>query len=266
MYPYFEKKARRIFLSHYCESYNFPSHFHSYFEITCCLDGIQKVKIGEKIYTLKKGDVIAIFPGNVHEYIRCNENTKTEVVSIICDTGLLSVSCPDIVTKTCENPFIESASVSEDTHLGFRKILSSDSEISLIGWTHIILSDALKSLHLTKAKSHQGLPERIISYIESEFREPLTINHIAKVFGYHPSYIAHLFSDTLKIPFRTFLGAVRCENAALHIKNGEKSLTEIAYESGFNSLNTFCRCFKKHFNMTPSEYKKQAEPAPTSRT
>ena len=68
MYPYFEKKARRIFLSHFCESYNFPSHFHSYFEITCCLDGIQKVKIGEKIYTLKKGDVIAVFPGNVHVY------------------------------------------------------------------------------------------------------------------------------------------------------------------------------------------------------
>ena len=35
-----------------------------------------------------------------------------------------------------------------------------------------------------------------------------------------------------------------------------KSLTEIAFDNGFNSLNTFCRCFKKHFSCTPSEYKK----------
>ncbi len=259
MNPYFEKKSRRIFLSHFCESYNFPSHFHSYFEITCCLKGNQKVKIGEKTYTLTDGDIIAIFPGNVHEYIKCSDcsESETEVISIICDTGLLSVSCPDIVTKNCEIPYVKSSDVPKETMLGFSKILLADSEISLIGWTHIILSGVLKKLTLKETQSHQELPERIISYIESEFREPLTINHIARVFGYHPSYIAHLFSDTLKIPFRTFLGLVRCENASQHIKKGEKSLTEIAYESGFGSLNTFCRCFKKHFNMTPSEYKKR---------
>jgi YesN/AraC family two-component response regulator len=96
----------------------------------------------------------------------------------------------------------------------------------------------------------------VVAYIDETFKEPLTIDYIAKVFGYHPSYIAHVFCDQLKISFRTYLGAVRAEYAAAEIRTTQKSLTEIAYESGCNSLNTFCRCFKKHFSMTPSQYKK----------
>ena len=115
----------------------------------------------------------------------------------------------------------------------------------------------MDNLELTPSETNLELPSKIVGYIDKNFKEHLTINHIAKVFGYHPSYIAHLFCDQLKIPFRTYLCAVRCEYAASLIRTTGKSLTEIAYESGYNSLNTFCRGFKKHFCKTPSQYKKE---------
>lgn len=257
MYPYFEKKSRNILISHNKATYNFPAHFHNYLEIAFCLSGMQTVKVGEKIYTLKKGDAIVIFPNTVHEYIEyqslCTE--PTEIVAIICNTKLLAESLPDIITKYPRNPFIEASLISENTAFAFQKIIMRGNDIEMIGWTYIILSNLLSVLELTSTEGNLELPSKIIAYIDTNFKEELTISHIAKVFGYHHSYIAHLFCDRIKIPFRTYLGTVRSEYAASQIRTTEKSLTEIAYESGYNSLNTFCRCFKKYFLQTPSQYR-----------
>lgn len=258
MYPYFEKKTKNIFISHEKTTYNFPAHFHNYLEIAFCASGMQNVRVGEKIYTLEKGDAIVIFPNMVHEYIEydtlCNE--PTEIVALICNIKLLAENLPDIITKYPRNPFIKASLISENTTLAFEKIIMQSSDIEMIGWTYIILSNLLSILELIPTEGHLELPPKIVAYIDANFKENLTINHISKVFGYHPSYITHLFCDRLKVPFRTYLGAVRSEYAASQIRATEKSITEIAYESGYNSLNTFCRCFKKHFSQTPSQYKK----------
>lgn len=258
VYPYFEKKPKKIFISHRKETYNFPAHFHNQLEIAFCLSGLQNVKVGEKIYTLKTGDAIIIFPNIVHEYIEYDQpcNESTEIIALICNTKLLAENLPDILTKHPINPFIDTNLISGNTTLAFRNLIEQNNDTEMIGWTYIILSNLLGVLDLAPTQGDLELPSRVIAYIDSNFKEELSISHLSKVFGYHPSYIAHLFSDRLKIPFRTYLGAVRSEYAASQIRATAKSLTEIAYESGYNSLNTFCRCFKKHFSQTPSQYKK----------
>jgi len=258
MQPYFENCSKDIFVSYKNTTYDFPVHFHNSIEIAFCLSGIQNIRVGEKIYTLKKGDAVAIFPNAIHEYIKydppCDE--PTEVAAIICNTRLLTEAMPDIVTKYPTNPFVGASLISTDTECAFRKMINGDNYIENIGWTYVILSDLLKHLELKPIEQNLELPSKIVAYINTHFREELNINYIAREFGYHPSYIAHVFCDRLKIPFKTYLGAVRSEYAASQIRTTEKSLTEIAYESGYNSLNTFCRCFKKHFMQTPMQYKK----------
>ena len=257
MYPYLEKSQKPIFISHESKTYNFPAHFHNFLEVAYCFSGRQNVKVGETVYTLSGGDAILIFPNTAHEYIAHPAgDAPTEVLALICNTKLLAESMPDIVTKSTLSPFIEQSRIPENACLAFEKILSAKTEPELLGWTYILLSALLEVIELSPLKGNLELPQRVIAYIDANFKENLTIEHLASVFGYHPSYIAHLFCDQLKMPFRTYLGAVRSEYAAAEIRTTDKSLTEIAYDAGFGSLNTFCRCFKKHFGMTPSEYKK----------
>lgn len=257
LYPYYETASFSIYTSYAKSPYSFPSHFHNRLEAVYCPFGMQNIKIGKTVYTLHSGDAMIIFPNTVHEFLpHPHAPEETETIALICNTELLSATLPDILTKYPETPVVKSELISKDTAYAFRKILSAQDNTELLGWTCIILSDIMKSLKLVPTEGNTELPSRIISYINKNFREELTIPEIAKEFGYHPSYIAHLFCDRLKIPFRTYLGAIRSEYAASLIRAGEKNLTEIAYDSGYNSLNTFCRSFKKHFNMTPSEYKK----------
>lgn len=258
MQPYFEIKQKNIFIQHTKKTYSYPAHFHTYMEIAFCVSGMQSIRVGENTYTLKRGDAIAIFPNAIHEYIECKPscNETTEVVVIICNTKLFAETMPEIITKYPRNPLINAKAISKNAAIAFRKIIKQNNDIEMIGWAYIILSNLMGALELIPQKGNLDLPSKIISYINANFKEELSINRIAEVFGYHPSYIAHLFCDILKIPFKTYLGNIRSEYAASQIQATEKSLTEIAYDSGYNSLNTFCRCFKKTFSQTPSQYKK----------
>ena len=141
----------------------------------------------------------------------------------------------------------------------FRKLTTAETEAEIAGWTYIVLSEIIKEDNLEPVKKLDdfSLAPTLVEYINRNFQKPLTIKFLSKEFGYSESYIAHIFCDRLKIPFRTYLGDVRSEYAANLIKTTGKSLTEIAYECGYENLNTFCRCFKKKFGATPSEYRKK---------
>ncbi len=259
MSAYFENRNSKIYISYNKKSYNYDSHFHSKTEIAYCFSGFQDVKVGNTVYTLQKGDAVIIFPNVVHEYIK-NEtkpDLETKSISIICETDYLRGGFPDLLYKNPRIPFIKSDLVPDNSALAFEKMIETKDESELVGWTFIAISGLIKNLDLIPLKMSNGLnlAPSLITYINVNFQKPLTIKYLGKEFGYSSSYIAHVFYDQLKIPFRTYLGAVRSEYAANMICTTTKSLTEIAHDCGYDSLNTFCRCFKKHFSKTPSQYR-----------
>ena len=58
----------------------------------------------------------------------------------------------------------------------------------------------------------------------------------------------------------------RLKKAALLIKNTEKKINTISYETGFHNVDYFCRAFKKSYNMTPTEYRKSKNSTDKVRT
>jgi YesN/AraC family two-component response regulator len=71
-------------------------------------------------------------------------------------------------------------------------------------------------------------------------------------------YISHLFGQRLHIGFSDYINSLRVRSAAEMLKSGNKTITEIAYAVGYNSVRTFDRCFLKVRGMTPKEYREKA--------
>lgn len=257
MRPYLENKPKLIYKSAHMSSYDFPSHLHNNVEIAYCFEGTQGIRIGDGEYTLSAGDAAVIFPNVPHEYFK-TADVAARSVSLICSTKLVEQMLPEVVTKYPLSPFVSSKQCSDRLALAAEGIYAAeDGGAQMLGWTYIALSELLGAMTLVSQGGDLELPSRVVAYIDENFKEDLSLEHIAKVFGYHPSYIAHVFCDQLKFSFRRYLGAVRAEYAAEQIRTTKKSLTEIAYDSGCNSLNTLCRCFKNHFSMTPTQYKQK---------
>jgi AraC-like DNA-binding protein len=54
-----------------------------------------------------------------------------------------------------------------------------------------------------------------------------------------------------------FIVSIRLKHSAKLILDGNRKISEIAYQVGFNDPKYFTRCFKKFFGKTPSEYMHQ---------
>ncbi|MFR3754966.1 MAG: helix-turn-helix transcriptional regulator [Enterocloster sp.] len=67
----------------------------------------------------------------------------------------------------------------------------------------------------------------------------------------------NLFRKFLHITPINYLIHYRLNEAALLLSKTEKKINAISYETGFNNVDYFCRLFKKHYDLTPTEYRKK---------
>jgi AraC-like DNA-binding protein len=51
-----------------------------------------------------------------------------------------------------------------------------------------------------------------------------------------------------------FIRNIRLKRAVQLLEQKRMTITEVAYEVGFNDLTYFARCFRKQFDKSPSEY------------
>lgn len=101
--------------------------------------------------------------------------------------------------------------------------------------------------------------KKALAVIETQYAGPITLDELADAAGMTPKYFCRFFSDMTGYTPINYLNYHRIEVAAFQMAAGRHSVTEIAYECGFNDLSYFIRVFKKYKGMTPKRYIKQLE-------
>lgn len=123
----------------------------------------------------------------------------------------------------------------------------------------ISLNDETALKDNAKTISDNKLIKKIDQYIihEKAYLNPdLKIWDIVNYTGVNRSYISQAINSEYMISFSHYINKLRIEEAcALLKKDSEKSIENIAFDSGFNSLSTFNRAFKKYTGTLPSEYR-----------
>jgi two-component system, response regulator YesN len=96
--------------------------------------------------------------------------------------------------------------------------------------------------------------ERIVDTIRGHYAEAITLRHLGRSIGRHPNYIGNVFRQEMGITVRTYLTRTRLECAAGLIARGEK-IEAVGLCVGYKSKNHFYRQFKRHYGVTPAEYR-----------
>lgn len=96
----------------------------------------------------------------------------------------------------------------------------------------------------------------IVNFIENNYSRQLTLPEIAAQFGISESSLTKKIKIFTNMTFKEYLTKTRIEEAKSLLISSEKSITEIAYECGYNNSNFFGDVFKKAVGMSPSSYRK----------
>lgn len=99
--------------------------------------------------------------------------------------------------------------------------------------------------------------KEMISFIQRHYREELKAVDIAQAAHISERECYRLFQSGLGMTPSDFLLSVRLHQAVELLQNTDRSILEIALETGFGSSSYFGRRFKECHHMTPGQYRSQ---------
>lgn len=118
------------------------------------------------------------------------------------------------------------------------------------------IRDVCKSVDKQKKSSDDILCEKIDAVISEKYTDPaLSLTMIAQILNMNSNYLSGAYKKKTQINIVDRIQHQRLEAAITLMKNGEETLEHIADETGFGSISTFNRVFKKFTGMSAGKYR-----------
>lgn len=245
----------------------FPEHRHADFEFNYCVSGSFDIEIDGNVHSVKEGSCTFIPPMYSHK-IPCDNQCMA--ITLIVGVSLLNKHfgdflkfsmMPQVYDLSCEeyskikDLFFECAEMKNKN--------SSESELIITGNIYKILAYFLKSLsdignYAPSSKDFAKIKdiEKVFDLIHFNYKEPLTVEVVAKQIGYSKSSFCKTFKKYVGEGFHQTLNKYRVKCAADLLVASDLSVADISEEVGFNEPKSFCRVFKSIYSVSPWQYRR----------
>lgn len=246
-------------------------HTHPFHEIFYLSSGECTSFIDHSIYKFGRGDLVIVPAGCIHKttynglgvheriVISFRENITEWVKELVGSDLVDECMQPGVITiPDKRRSYVESI---------LDKLLFENSEPDALspGFIRTGLVDLI--LFIIRCRKYEeniikeiDVDNRIIqevaTYIYQHHSEPLTLDSVADMFNLSRSYLSKKFKAATGFGFKEYIINVRIQNACSLLLNTNKSITDIAFECGFNDSNYFGDAFRKAKGISPHKYRK----------
>jgi AraC family transcriptional regulator len=94
--------------------------------------------------------------------------------------------------------------------------------------------------------------------LHARYTEPPGLAAVADEVGVHPLHLARVFRVKYGCSVGEYVRRLRVEFACRELAGAGRPLVQIALEAGFSDQSQFCRTFKRHVGVTPSQFRREA--------
>jgi AraC-like DNA-binding protein len=234
--------------------HSFGPAVRDHYLIHCVIDGEGVFSVGEKRYSITKGQGFLIHPGVVTLYQADHNNpwkyvwvgfngADADSICSLCGIGLeqpvFHFSDEDRL-KNCIYELGESYRINNNGFLTLSRLYEF---FSLIG-----------SVDATSEKTVR-LIDLALDFINKNYSYGLTVSQIANHLGISRSHLFRIFKENMDMSVQSYLLSYRLERAESMLKNTDRSVKEIMYSCGFKDSPNFSRQFRSAYGLPPGAYR-----------
>lgn len=234
-------------------------HLHTALEIVYVTAGSLELGMGQELFHMDEGDIGIIFPNIIHHYQIFGKG-KNEAVYINVSPTVVGKFLEILQNKAPINPVIHKNISFAEIYMAIDAIIETQQNNIFIvqAYLQIILARCLPAMELTDKRKIESddLIYRTVSYMSSNFKRLFLLDDMAKDLGVSKYQLSRIFSKTFHRNFNQYLNDIRLSYACQRLENTNDTITEVCFDSGFESQRTFNRAFKERYKMSPSQYKK----------
>lgn len=152
--------------------------------------------------------------------------------------------------------------VHEIDHAGFDLLLAHQliqSPDKLRRWATEMLAKLQEELSDQEGvQSRRHVIKQVQEMVTRDAGQELSVKMIADKVYLHPVYLSKIYKAETGEGLGDYMIRMRMERALYLLKNTNKKIYEITSELGYQNPQYFSKMFKKHYGMTPNEYRDQA--------
>lgn len=98
----------------------------------------------------------------------------------------------------------------------------------------------------------------VLTYIQKHHSESVTIEQLAKIAHMSSSYFMSCFKQNFGLGAIEYLNQVRIRSACDLLRNTDRNISDIAFDTGFHNLSNFNRQFRTKVGCSPQTYRKES--------
>ena len=249
--------------------YIMPLHWHKELEIIRVVSGKLELYVNNVLHTLTEGDIAFVNCKNLHR----GQPHRCKYECIVCDLAMMVKRSSEVYSSYINPIIMGDLSIDSLVKADSSKLydcinnlfdilekvpkyyeLSTMSELFSI-FEQLYKHDMIKQSNPSKKTfSQSNMIADLVSWIDENHSEHITLELLAKKSGLTPNYLCRIFKEyTSKTPIE-YVNSVRIDNICHDIKWGQKSITEAALDNGYNDISYFCKVFKKHKGVPAKKY------------
>lgn len=143
----------------------------------------------------------------------------------------------------------------------FRLTEKENSEMQIVShllelWQQLFIHSETHREHMTGDKGRRAQLQVMMQFIHANFNRQITLREIADSVHISESSALQLFRQGIHLSPVAYLIQYRLKRAADLLANTNKTVSNVAYETGFSDAGYFCRTFRKYYRQTAVEYRK----------
>lgn len=236
-------------------------HYHDYYEIYYLVSGERNHFVGDKIFTIKQGDFVAIKPELPHK-----TGGLSGVRVLICFNSeflsrWLTHQAQKELLSFFDKTFIRPDADKQGNILyfinGIEKAYREKDEASifssLLGLL-LILKQSKRAVG--EDSSSTKILQSAMEYLQKNYSTIQSLDDVATALFISKYHLCHLFSKYVEVSFNNYLNSIRLKNASELLVKTEQTVSEIASNCGFSTATYFCQVFKREFGSSPLKYRK----------
>jgi len=229
--------------------------------------GSTEVKINQAHFRVERFGVFHGGKGSILSVIPVNTKIETYMVLYKAESSFLQKRELHRLLEQV-NPFVQQYGYSPRNSVRFTEMFrdmlehwNSQQAISHLYVKNLffqIMYEIYKDLNREGAKFLQPDPVSTTKYyLDEYFRQPIRLKEIADMFAISSGQLTKLFKKREGKTLQDYLIQKRLQAACIHLESNDATIQEISSGCGFIDELNLIRMFKKHYKMTPSEYRKK---------
>lgn len=261
------KTAKLLYISSakYGGDWHSVPHSHNCSELFFVIEGQGQFLIENQTYPVTLNDLVIVNPNVLHTEVSLNASPLRYIVLGI--EGLELTASPD--TDNTNFCIINLKNI-RDTILHYLQNMLTEIETKKTGY-ELVCQDLMEILIVLlgrqtnfstmlvpvskKATRLCGTTKR---YIDTHYKENITLDMLAAVCHISKYHLAHAFTEEYGVSPINYLISKRMTEAELLLKTTDFSLSLISETTGFSSSSYFSQIFKKQKGISPTEFRKQS--------